>query len=223
MSHDVLFSKAIIQKYLPHMSSYCGTKRYEFVGGTSKGVEAIDVYAGSGFEFTVLPDRGCDIFGAKFKGVPVAFVSKGGLFAPAYFQNGGMEFLKVFYGGLLTTCGLTQVGTPCTDIDPIRGEVELGLHGRVNCIPADNVAIHEYWLNDEYIIDLTGVVRQSELYGENLVLERRIRTWMGASRLSIEDCVRNEGGQSTPLMVLYHIQRLLHPDCNEELREAHRI
>jgi hypothetical protein len=60
-------------------------------------------------------------------------------------------------------------------------------------------------LNGEYVIDVTGVVRQSELYGENLVLERRIRTLMGASRLSIKDCVRNEGGHSTPLMVLYHV------------------
>jgi hypothetical protein len=132
MSNDALFSKAIIQQYLPHLSSYCGTKRYEFSGGKSKGVEAIDVYSGSGFEFTVLPDRGCDILGAKFKEIPVAFVSKGALFAPAYFRNGGMEYLKVFYGGLLTACGLTQAGTPCTDIDPLLGEVELGLHGRVN-------------------------------------------------------------------------------------------
>jgi hypothetical protein len=205
MNDQGLFSRDIIQRYLPDVSAFAGCRRYVFTDGKQKGMEAIDVATGSGFELTVLPDRGLDIAGARYKGIPVAFVSKGGLFPPAFFQNGKMEYLKVFYGGLLTTCGLTQAGTPCTDQDPILGEVDLGLHGRVNCIPAEKVSVREYWEGEEYCIEVAGSVRQSELYAENILLERRIRTRSSRTCLIIEDRVRNEGGRSEPFMLLYHI------------------
>jgi len=52
---------------------------------------------------------------------------------------------------------------------------------------------------------VTGQMREASVFGENLVLKRRIASRLGTSRLSIEDCVTNEGFQSTPLMLLYHV------------------
>ena len=52
---------------------------------------------------------------------------------------------------------------------------------------------------------LTGRMREASVFGENLVLERRIVSRLGTSQLSLEDCVRNEGFRSTPLMLLYHV------------------
>ncbi len=205
MSDGGLFSREIIRRYLPDISALAGCKRYTFSDGKQKGMDAIDVATGSGFEFTVLPDRGLDISAARYRGIPVAFVSKGGLFPPAFFQNGKMEYLKVFFGGLLTTCGLTQAGAPCTDNDPILGEVDLGLHGRVNCIPAERVSVRESWEGEDYRIEIRAAVRQSEMYAENLLLERRITTRLGDSCLTVDDVVRNEGGRDEPFMLLYHI------------------
>jgi len=40
------------------ISLIAGIKRYEFIDGKAKGLEAIDIKTGSGFNFTVLPGRG---------------------------------------------------------------------------------------------------------------------------------------------------------------------
>jgi galactose mutarotase-like enzyme len=52
---------------------------------------------------------------------------------------------------------------------------------------------------------ITGQLRQARVFGEVLVLRRRISARMGESRLFIEDTVTNEGYQATPLMLLYHV------------------
>jgi hypothetical protein len=42
------------------------------------------------------------------------------------------------------------------------------------------------------------------LFGENLLLTRRITTRLGATSFRVEDCVRNDGFRATPHMLLYH-------------------
>jgi hypothetical protein len=43
------------------------------------------------------------------------------------------------------------------------------------------------------------------LYGENLLLKRKISAVLGENRLQIHDVVTNEGPRRTPHMILYHI------------------
>ncbi len=80
------------------------------------GMRIIEAYNASGLTFTILPDRGMDIWTAHYNGVPLTWISQGSPH-PADF---GQSWLRQFNGGLLTTCGLTHVGPP--EKDDISGE-----------------------------------------------------------------------------------------------------
>jgi hypothetical protein len=171
----------------------------ELADGFERGVRTADFRTGSGFEFTVLADRGMDIGWAGYRGTPLAWRSPAPASAPAFYEPEGLGWLRGFSGGLLTTCGLTYFGAPGTDESQA-----LGLHGRASYIPATHVAYGGSWVGDEYEMWVEGQMRQVAVYGENLVLRRRIRARLGESRLFLEDTVTNEGHQAAPLMLLYH-------------------
>jgi hypothetical protein len=192
--------KEELLQYVGHMSQIAGAMPFEFKGGRSEGVRGIEVKTGSGFRFTILPDRGLDIAHAEFNGRPLAWICQNGIVNPQFFENGGIGFLRSFTGGLLTTCGLTQVGANCEDEQEV-----LGIHGRISHTPAERVAIDESWQGEEYIIKISGVMKETCLYAENLVLRRTITTKMGETRLWIHDVIVNEGYNETPFMILYHI------------------
>src|SRR5258705_13654089 len=82
--------------------------------------------------------------------------------------------LRSFFGGLLTTCGLTQVGQPCVD-----GDEQLGLHGRIGNTPAEDVWAHAEWQGEDYGLSAGGTMRETRVYGEDLPLSRRIRVRLG--------------------------------------------
>ena len=50
------------------MGQLAGVKRYVLDDGPSRGVEAVDVWTGSGLAFTVVPGRGMDIHAAGYAG-----------------------------------------------------------------------------------------------------------------------------------------------------------
>ena len=65
---------------------------------------AIDVDTGAGgLRFTVLPDRGLDISLASYKGNNLSFLTPAGETHPAFYEPGGLGWLRTFTGGLLTT------------------------------------------------------------------------------------------------------------------------
>jgi hypothetical protein len=82
---------------------------------------------------------------------------------------------------------------------------ELGAHGRLSHLAASEVTASHYWEADECIFTLSGSVRESALFGENLLLRRTLEVRLGESIVSLRDSVSNEGTQRTPLMMLYHI------------------
>jgi hypothetical protein len=168
--------------------------------GPERGVRAIDVRTGSGFRFTVLPDRGMDVWQAEHNGRSLCWHSPTGPIAPAFFEPGGLGWLRGFQGGLLVTCGLTYCGGPNKD----QGQ-ELGLHGRASYLPAYEVGVSEGWEGDEYRIEIRGKIREASVFGEHLALSRRIRTALGENRFTLEDEVENLGHEPSPLMVLYHV------------------
>jgi len=141
-----------------------------------------------------------DIGWAEYRGVPLAWQSAAGPIAAAFFEPEGLGWLRGFHGGLMVTCGLTYAGAPCTD----EGQ-ELGLHGRISYIPARNVYCDAEWQGDEYVMWAQGEMRKAVIFGENIVLRRRIWARLGESRLFIDDIVTNEGYHTTPHMILYHI------------------
>ena len=193
------FTKQELMKRIGDISQAAGVKQYNFTTGMAKGVHGIDVNAGGGLMFTILPDRGMDIAYAEYKGIPFGFISKTGIVAPGFFDPQGLGFLKSFYAGLLTTCGMTYMGAPCCD----EGK-ELGLHGRMSHIIADDVAVSKQWAGDDYYISVKGTVRESTVFGENITLTREISCKLGESKINIKDTVENCGFDEQPLMLLYH-------------------
>ena len=204
-SFTIKNDRQFLMRRMGDISQIAGTKRYELIDGKAKGIEAVDVRTGSGFGFTVLPGRGMDIAWAEYKGVPISYISKTGVVAPQYYEAKGVNWLRSFFAGLLTTCGLSNVGWPCAVDHPVFGQVEHGLHGRIANMAAENVCVREQWQGDELVMEVSGRLRESMLHAEHLVLDRQISTALGWNKLVIHDRVENAGFQDQPLMILYHI------------------
>ncbi len=186
-------------KYIGDISQIAGARSCTLESGRARGVRAVEVKTGGGLCFTVLPDRGLDIAWADYKGMAISYISKTGVVSPAYFEATGNDFLRGFFAGLLTTCGLTYMGAACED----EG-IMLGLHGRVSNIPAEDVCVFNEWQGDDFVMKVRGRVRESAVFAENMVLTREVEARMGENRLFIRDRVENCGYDRQPLMLLYH-------------------
>jgi hypothetical protein len=196
---DREWNKSELLRRVGHMDQLAGIRLLEAGDGKARGCRMLDVWTGSGLRFRVNADRALDISGCDFKGIPLSWHSPVGDVHPAYFEPQGVGWLRSFPGGLLTTCGLDQFGPPCQD-----GGLEFGLHGRISNTPASQVNYRTFWAGEDYKLEITAEIRQAALFGENLVLRRRISTALGSSRIRIDDIVTNEGFESSPHMLLYH-------------------
>ncbi len=177
-----------------------GTRHYTLSDGRSKNVAAIDVDTGSGLRFTVLPDRGLDISLASYKGLKLVYLTPNGEVHPAFYEPEGLGWLRTFFGGLLTTCGLTYLGPPGFD----EGQ-QLGLHGRYAASPARQMCDLSGWDGDEYRVVISGVVEECAVFGDKIRLTRTISTSLGSRALTICDVAENFGYATSPFTILYHV------------------
>ncbi len=198
--YGMTLSKREILERVGDISQICDARQMRFDDGRAEGVRSIEITTGSGLAFTLLPSRGLDISRASYRGTPLSWLSAVGETSPYYYQPEGMEWLKGFFGGLLTTCGLSHASHPCED----DGE-SLGLHGPVSHIPAQDVSVVKEWRDEDYHITVSGSVREVSVYGRNLVLHRTLETSLGGRSLTITDTVENAGFRTSPLMLLYHV------------------
>ncbi|MDD4189011.1 MAG: aldose 1-epimerase family protein [Eubacteriales bacterium] len=189
-----------LKKMIGNVSQIGGTRHYELTEGNSRGTRAIDVNTGSGFCFTILPDRGMDISQASYKGINLVFRTQNGEVNPAFYDPKGSEWLRVFFAGLLTTCGLTYFGAPGMD----EG-ADLGLHGRYSAIPARQVCDNSGFSDGEYLIDVSGVIDETVLFGSKLRMKRKIRSKVGSRSLFISDEIENLSSLPSPYTIMYHI------------------
>jgi hypothetical protein len=176
-----------------------GLRRLRWAEGLESGTEQIQVRTGGGLSYLVSSSRGLDISLAEFGGVPLSWQASGGDAHPAFYDASGAEWLRTAAGGLLMTCGLVYVGAPGED----QGKA-FGLHGRVHHLPARQVSLTADWRDDEYLMEVSGIVEETIAFGESLRLKRRIRSQLGQNRIEISDVVENFGFETTPHMVLYH-------------------
>lgn len=172
--------------------------------GRSRGLRIADVDNGTGLRFTVLADRGMDIGQASFHGIPLAYLTSAGFAHPAYYEPEDLRWLRSFGGGLLTGCGLSNVGIP-QPYDAPNPEGPHGLHGRLSNTPSEQVAVRQEWVDGRYELSIIGRVRQAAFFGENLELVRTISTALGDNRIIVRDRITNLAHRPAPLMILYHI------------------
>lgn len=193
------WTRSELMQHIGHIEQVAGITALEASDGPARGIRLFQVNTGSGLTFRVLADRALDISACHFRSVPLAWVSSAGEVHPAYYQAEGLGWLRSFQGGLFVTCGLDQFGAPATD-----GEERFGIHGRVSNLPASQVNYRTYWAGDDYRLEISGQVRQTRLFGENLVLHRKIVTQLGSNTIRVEDTATNEGFSPQPHMILYH-------------------
>lgn len=162
------------------------------------GMRIIEAHNSSGLAFTILPDRGLDIWTAHYNGNPLTWISQGSPHPP----DSGLTWVQQFNGGLLVTCGLLHAGHPETDE---QTGIFHDLHGRYSRLRAGAISVSTTETSDDdYVLTLRGRITQSELFGEQILMERAYTMTLGQPTINIEDRVTNLGDEPTPLMVLYH-------------------
>lgn len=192
------YTKAELRQYISDPSQIAGIRLVEYDEGKARGLRVAQFYTGSGFDFQILLDRAMDIGTADHNGRAIGWTYPT-LATPPYYSPRAYDWIRTWGGGLMTTCGLTFFGQPEND----NGE-ELGLHGPFSHIPAQNIGVTTEWRGEDYVLELTGQVRQTYLRGENLLLTRRISTKLGADSFTITDTLVNDGFEPAPHMILYH-------------------
>lgn len=177
----------------------------QFIGARQStlpnGMQIIDVYNSSGLRFTLLPDRGLDIWLASFQGQPLTWISNASPHPP----DAGSGWLQQFNGGLLTTCGLQHAGP--AETDDVTGE-KRDVHGQFTRLPAQNVHVYGGWTGGhdaQFELYIEGDMYESALFGPQLHLHRRYRIVAGKPIIELIDTVTNRSDTPLPLMVLYHV------------------
>ncbi len=195
MFHPTTWTRTELERHSVDMRQFIDFRQSTL----PNGMRIIEAYNGSGLSYTLLPDRGLDIWSAHYKGLPLTWIAQGAPYPPDF----GQPWLRQFNGGLLVTCGLTHAGPP--ENDEQTGQFR-DLHGLYSRLVASHVGVEvEGWSDDStYAIELRGVVSEAILFGEQLRLERVYRLTLGQPVIHITDVVTNVGDTPAPLMVLYH-------------------
>ena len=159
-------------------------RRYTLTEGREKGLDVLDCDNGK-IRFLLNVSKACDIMQLYHEGQNMSFVSKNG------FTKRETPFLNRFEGGMLYTCGLDSVG----------GREGYELHGTLHNIPAEIIRAQ----CDESGIIVEAIIRDTALFGKNLVLKRKIYATVGGNSVTIEDTLVNEGYKDEEYCLLYHI------------------
>lgn len=162
----------------------CMAQRVQVTDGRGNGARQIYVANGK-LNFVLSESNALDILRLWHGGTNVGFVSKNGLYtAPS-------DFLGNFPAGMLYTCGLDAIGG-------VEGHA---IHGRIHSIPAEI---------KEFVADANGVrvvaeIRDTALFGQNLVLTRTVSTAAGSDEVKIEDSLVNHAFRDEKYCMLYHV------------------
>lgn len=168
--------------------------------GPGRGVRIAWINTGGGLRVKVALDRGMDLVDAFHHQHSLVWLSHGGLTAPRPDAARDFEWLGTFPGGLLTTCGLRHVGGPEGE-----GAGHHGLHGRISNQPAMlESVVQPDPVAGRLDFSLTGVVRESAVFGPQLELRRTIAGTLGEPVLRVTDTVTNRGNTACGHMILYH-------------------
>ncbi|NIA14371.1 MAG: DUF4432 family protein [Nitrospiraceae bacterium] len=194
------YSVRELRRRVGNMDQAAAIRTVQLDDGNERPTRAAVFHTGAGLEFTVLLDRALDISAASYNGRAMGWRSKTGDVAPQYYEAEGLRWLRSYFGGLVTTCGLTQVGAP----RPESALLGNGLHGRIGNLPARDIKIVQEWRGNDYVLSVTGTMRDTVVFAENLTLTRTVSTKLGESRFWIHDVVTNEGFDKTDYMLLYH-------------------
>lgn len=186
-----------------------GIDQYTIDDGPARGVRVALVNTGGGLRFRVLLDRGSDIDQAFIHQHSLAFLTHKGPIAPTRSLDDGLDWLKGFPGGLLTSCGPFNIGGPCED----DGE-KLGLHGPHSHTPATIESIIQPDPHaGQMQMSIVTRHRYGAFYGPCVELKRTIGATLGSNTISFVDEFYNASNVEVPHAWLLHIN-LGYPLCD---------
>lgn len=210
----ILFGRNLTERHLRRLvgdpQQIFGVRLLQYADGPERGVRTLEFDTGGGLKFEVLIDRCMDIGSLHYMGVPIGWQSPTGFRSPWLHEGGaenGLGFLRSF-SGFMNTCGLDHVLAPATESNVRYGRpsaTQHNLHGRASYTPARLVGYGSRWKDEKCFLWAEGEIRQAAVAGENLHLIRRIEAEVGSNCVTVSDKVINRGFQSTPHMLLYHI------------------
>ncbi|MEG1857111.1 MAG: aldose 1-epimerase family protein [Pseudoflavonifractor sp.] len=157
-------------------------------GGFQDGVRVMEVHNGGNLSATVLPGRCMDLLQVHYKGKNLNYLAPCGVVAPEYYDAQGNRWLRSFFVGMLTTCGLQHFGSPL-----VKDGEELGLHGRMANTPAEQVKFTRGVRGEDPTLALEGTMREARIFGENLTLHRRLQFVCGEDSILLTDTITNHG------------------------------
>ena len=187
-------------EYTGHPDQLLSVRRGVFSDGAAEGVPFIDIDNGSGLSATVLPGRCLDLYQVRFLGRSMNYISPAGIRNAAYYDASEDHWLRDFYVGQMTTVGLQNIGPA----RPVYGETQ-GLHGRIGMTPAENTSVVRGEKNGIPFAAVSGTMREGRLFGENLLLLRKMLFEYGKNAIRIRDTVVNRGYEDRQFALLYHI------------------
>jgi len=204
------YRRADLLRRIGRLEQVAGVRLVTLGDGQGRGVRVLEFRTGTGFAFDVLVERGFDVGRCELGGRPLSWLSGAGVVAPWYYEPEDWGWFRAWGGGMVVTCGLDHTLVPAEDTAEhfnqphIRKTVRYGLHGRVGGLPARLGGYGERWDDDECVLWAEGEVLQSAVFGEELVLRRRIEAKVGESRFVLRDQVTNVGHTRASHMFLYH-------------------
>ena len=184
------------REHISNESVLLEVRRLTVAEGRGKGADLFRITNSAGLDFDVIIDRCMAIGQLRADGQLISYTSETGIVHPAFYEKDGFEWLRSFGGGFLATCGLRQVGEPC------EGH---GLHGRIDNIPAEQVAWKRWWEKGVLWAEVSGMMYEACHQGEYLSLRRTIRICHNAKKIWVTDTVQNLGSTEQPFMLLYHV------------------
>ncbi|MFV0406593.1 MAG: DUF4432 family protein [Propioniciclava sp.] len=163
--------------------------------GPARGSRVLTVRTDGGLMFDVLPDRGMDIGRTWAAGRSIGWRSPVAHAAPGR-SDAGQGWLDGWTGGLLTTCGLRNVGSPSEGF---------GQHGSYTDLASHSIQVHRRLIDGGGAVQVQGVVDDVSSLGPHLRLTRSITTQNHRHRIVIEDQLENLGPETEQTPILYHV------------------
>lgn len=176
--------------------------------GPAAGTRAIAVAPAGGLHARLLVDRGLDIGAAWVGGYPVAWLSANGE-RPSGHGDDADGWHDGWAGGLVTTCGLQNVGAAS------EGH---GRHGHYSDLAASEIAVDRRVDRDGTgEIAVSGTMVEPVGLGRGIRVRRRVAFSIGSPVVRIEDEAVNESADALQAPLLYHVN-LGHPFLGAETR-----
>ena len=162
----------------------CVAQRVQVTDGRGNGARQIYVANGK-LNFVLSESNALDVLRLWHEGTNIGFVSKNGMYtAPA-------DFFGNFPAGMLYTCGLDAIGG-------VEGHP---IHGRIHSIPAEIKELKA----GESGVKIVAEIRDTALFGQNLILTRTVSTAAGSDEVKIEDRLENHAFRDEKYCMLYHV------------------